>query len=91
MVSPSTITACVGKIAIIDIPNRSLVLRQATGAMVEFIVAPSCRIVLNGEPVRLRLLLIGDEVEATYIDHGETLTAWSIEVHTRHRVSDETC
>lgn len=89
MVSPSTITVCVGKIATIDVPNRLLVLRQATGEMVELIVAPSCRIVLNGEPVRLRLLLIGDEVEATYVDRRQTNTAWSIEVHTRHRSSDE--
>jgi len=74
-----------GRIAIIDIPNRNVALQMPAGEIFEFNVAPTCRVILNGEPVRLRLLLIGDEVEISYIDREGQLTASSIVVQTRQR------
>jgi hypothetical protein len=74
-----------GRIAIIDIPNRNVVLRIPGGEMFEFNVGPACRVILNGEPVRLRLLLTGDEVEIAYSDREGHLTASSITVRTRQR------
>jgi hypothetical protein len=60
-------SVCTGSIVTIDLPNRTLLLRAQNGEVLEMTAAPGCRVNLNGEEVRLRLLLIGDEVEASYI------------------------
>jgi hypothetical protein len=72
-----------GTIVALDVPNRTVVVAAEAGGLVEMIVDQQCQICLNGEPVRLRLLLAGDQVEALVVNrHGQSI-AYHIAVKSR--------
>ncbi len=74
---------CVGRIVRLDPTNRSMIVRLSDGELLDMVIAPGCSVFLNGEAVRLRLLLVGDEVEIEKTEHGEDATALHIAVRTR--------
>jgi hypothetical protein len=84
--TPTSTAICSGRIVAIDIPNRTLILRTPEGDDLELAVAPSCHVTLNGEPVRLRLLLAGDEAEAIIAHPEGRPTALTLDIRTPLRV-----
>ncbi len=84
--TPISPALCSGRIVALDLPNRTLVLHTPEGDDLEVSVAPSCHVTLNGEPVRLRLLQAGDEVEAVVTRPDGRPTALTLGAHTPMRV-----
>jgi hypothetical protein len=72
---------CAGRIVAIDLPNRTLRIRLNEGNTIEVTVESGCRITLNCEPVRLRLLAVGDSFGAdlTEVDGQFIATAISVD------------
>jgi hypothetical protein len=58
---------------------------MSNGQNVEMAVAPGCQVVLNGEEVRMRLLLVGDLINAFFVKHGELFKATRISVLTAEK------
>ncbi len=79
---PETTCTCIGTIVSIDEPNRTMVVHTANGLRLELGASPGCRVVLNGEEVRLRLLVPGDAVNAFFVTNGDALKATLIRVLT---------
>jgi hypothetical protein len=72
------IFTCIGIIVSIDGANRTITIRMPNGQNVDLVVVPGCHVVLNGEEVRLRLLLAGDTVNAFFVKRGEQFEATRI-------------
>ena len=49
----------------VDVPNRELTV-VADGQLLAFDVPPGCVVIINGQPVRLRLLQTEDRVRVRY-------------------------
>ncbi|HEY1379802.1 MAG TPA: hypothetical protein VGF55_23570 [Gemmataceae bacterium] len=60
-----------GRIVRVDVINRALTL-QADGRTVDLDVPPGCAVVLNGQPVRLRLIQPQDRVRVRVEAGGVT-------------------
>jgi hypothetical protein len=73
---------CAGRIVAIDLPNRTLHIRRSDGNTIEVTVGAGCRITLNREPVRLRLLAVGDSFEADMTEVDGRFIATAISVNT---------
>lgn len=72
MPTPSTADAArdlTGRILRVDTVNRVLSL-QADGRIVDVDLPPGCTVVLNGQPVRLRLVQPQDRVRVRYDPGG---------------------
>jgi hypothetical protein len=63
----------------IDLVNRQLALRSCFGPK-SVDVPPTCRILLRGEPVKLRLLQPGDYIKVTLSKSASSSAAQQIEV-----------
>ena len=83
LTQPAATATCIGRIASIDVPNRTVKIRGSAVDSVEMIVVPDCSIFLHGEAVRLRLLLAGDEVEVCFVQNDNLPRAIKISVLTR--------
>src|SRR5258708_4748188 len=84
---PRPAASYAGRIVAIDVPNRTLLVRLSDEEVLEVNVGYGCRITLNREPVRLRLLSTGDSIEAAINEINGQLVATSIGVQTRDRHS----
>lgn len=79
---PQTSFTCIGTILSIDEANRTINIHTANGLRLELGASPGCRVILNGEEVRFRLLVPGDAVNAFFVKNGSTLKATQISVLT---------
>ena len=77
--SPSIATQISGVIRDIDLVNRQLDLRGCAGRS-SVDVPPNCRILLRGEPVKLRILQPGDYIRVTLSTSASLKVARQIEV-----------
>jgi hypothetical protein len=69
-----------GSVVRIDVPNRELTV-QADGAPLDFDVPLGCTIVLNGQPVRLRLVQPQDRVRVRFEPGHQRGVAVQIDVN----------
>jgi hypothetical protein len=76
----ATDPAADGWVVRVDIPNRELTV-LSKGHVLEFDVPPGCAIVMNGQPVRLRLLQTEDRVRVRYETGAQRGVAVRIEVN----------
>jgi hypothetical protein len=80
---PTSKVVFTGTITLVDAPNRALRIRLPNGYIRDLTVSSDCHVALRGEAVRLRLLVAGDEVEISAVEHPDLCKVTRIEVLTR--------
>jgi hypothetical protein len=78
--APTATANVTGTIVAVDIPGRLMALRLSNNGIIETSVMPGCRVVLNNEEVRLRLLLAGDNVQVAYFEKDGLRIATEVNV-----------